>query len=75
MTLAHNSPDSNLTRRILPVIIRSTIGVIIVSARRYIDWASVLHRYVILLDPRKSEVGATEILIHFVDMSLSLDGR
>ncbi|KAL0072385.1 hypothetical protein AAF712_000148 [Marasmius tenuissimus] len=34
--------------RVLPAIIRSTIGVVAVGTRRYIDWAAVLHRYVAL---------------------------
>ncbi|THV05025.1 hypothetical protein K435DRAFT_790441 [Dendrothele bispora CBS 962.96] len=34
--------------RILPSIIRSTVGVIAVSTRKYIDWAGALHRYVAL---------------------------
>ncbi|KAF5370669.1 hypothetical protein D9758_001813 [Tetrapyrgos nigripes] len=34
--------------RILPSIIRGTVGVVAVSTRRYIDWASALHRYVAL---------------------------
>ncbi|KAL1748755.1 Mechanosensitive ion channel-domain-containing protein [Schizophyllum fasciatum] len=31
---------------LLPGLLRSTIGVVAVSSRRYIDWMSVLHRYV-----------------------------
>ncbi|KAG7098557.1 hypothetical protein E1B28_000491 [Marasmius oreades] len=34
--------------RILPGIIRSTIGVVAFGTRKYIDWAAVLHRYVAL---------------------------
>ncbi|GAW01584.1 serine threonine protein kinase [Lentinula edodes] len=34
--------------RILPSIIRSTVGIVAVGTRKYIDWASVLHRYVAL---------------------------
>ncbi len=34
--------------RLLPPIIRATVGAVAVGARRYIDWASALHRYVAL---------------------------
>lgn len=34
--------------RILPTIIRSTVGVVAVSTRRYIDWMQALHRYIAL---------------------------
>ncbi|KAF8973263.1 hypothetical protein BDZ97DRAFT_1780386 [Flammula alnicola] len=34
--------------RIAPTIIRSTIGVVAVSSRRYIDWMQALHRYIAL---------------------------
>ncbi|KAL0576656.1 hypothetical protein V5O48_005316 [Marasmius crinis-equi] len=34
--------------RILPAIIRSTLGVVALGTRKYIDWAAVLHRYVAL---------------------------
>ncbi|KAJ3775029.1 Mechanosensitive ion channel-domain-containing protein [Lentinula raphanica] len=34
--------------RVLPSIIRSTVGVVAVGTRKYIDWASVLNRYVAL---------------------------
>ncbi|KZT26735.1 hypothetical protein NEOLEDRAFT_1131748 [Neolentinus lepideus HHB14362 ss-1] len=34
--------------RILPHIIRVTVGVVAVGSRRYIDWLDVLHRYVAL---------------------------
>lgn len=34
--------------RLLPPIIRATVGAVAVAARRYIDWASALHRYVAL---------------------------
>ncbi|KAJ4002056.1 Mechanosensitive ion channel-domain-containing protein [Lentinula boryana] len=34
--------------RILPSIIRSTVGVVAVGTRKYIDWASALNRYVAL---------------------------
>ncbi|KAJ4483406.1 Mechanosensitive ion channel-domain-containing protein [Lentinula aciculospora] len=34
--------------RILPSIIRSTLGVVAVGTRKYIDWASALNRYVAL---------------------------
>ncbi|KAF8629659.1 hypothetical protein AX17_005598 [Amanita inopinata Kibby_2008] len=36
------------TARILPIIIKSTIGVIAIGTRRYIDWMQALHRYVAL---------------------------
>jgi MFS family permease len=32
--------------RILPAVVKSTIGVVLVSARRYIEWFQVLNRYV-----------------------------
>ncbi|PPQ98611.1 hypothetical protein CVT24_003944 [Panaeolus cyanescens] len=34
--------------RIVPSILRSTIGVVAVSTRRYIDWLQALHRYIAL---------------------------
>ncbi|KAJ8488665.1 hypothetical protein ONZ45_g13873 [Pleurotus djamor] len=34
--------------RIVPVVVRTTIGVVAVGTRRYIDWMEVLHRYVAL---------------------------
>ncbi|KJA19910.1 hypothetical protein HYPSUDRAFT_842053 [Hypholoma sublateritium FD-334 SS-4] len=34
--------------RIAPIIIRSTVGVVAVSSRRYIEWLQALHRYVAL---------------------------
>ncbi|KAI3618916.1 serine threonine protein kinase [Moniliophthora roreri] len=34
--------------RIFPALVRSTIGVIAVGTRKYIDWAAVLHRYIAL---------------------------
>jgi len=34
--------------RIMPHILRSTIGVVAVATRRYIDWIQVLHRYIAL---------------------------
>ncbi|KAJ3490527.1 hypothetical protein NLJ89_g11426 [Agrocybe chaxingu] len=34
--------------RIVPGIIRSTLGVVAVSTRRYIDWMQALHRYIAL---------------------------
>ncbi|KAF9475543.1 hypothetical protein BDN70DRAFT_813949, partial [Pholiota conissans] len=36
------------TARILPPIIRSTLGVVAISTRRYIDWMQALHRYIAL---------------------------
>ncbi|KAF8893315.1 Mechanosensitive ion channel-domain-containing protein [Infundibulicybe gibba] len=33
---------------ILPVIVKSTVGVIAVGTRRYIDWTQALHRYIAL---------------------------
>lgn len=41
-------------RRILPVIIRSTIGVVAVSSRKYIDWMYALHRKVLSLSVQLS---------------------
>ncbi|KAF9268886.1 hypothetical protein L218DRAFT_1073318 [Marasmius fiardii PR-910] len=34
--------------RIVPGIIKATIGVVALGTRRYLDWAAVLHRYVAL---------------------------
>ncbi|KAF9049751.1 hypothetical protein BJ165DRAFT_1341961 [Panaeolus papilionaceus] len=34
--------------RIIPSVLRSTIGVVAVSTRRYIDWLQALHRYIAL---------------------------
>ncbi|KAL4264733.1 Mechanosensitive ion channel protein [Pleurotus pulmonarius] len=34
--------------RIFPSVLRSTIGVVAVATRRYVDWMEVLHRYVAL---------------------------
>ncbi|KAJ3575123.1 hypothetical protein NP233_g1300 [Leucocoprinus birnbaumii] len=34
--------------RIIPIIARSTLGVIAVASRRYIDWLQALHRYIAL---------------------------
>jgi len=34
--------------RMLPAVVRATIGVVAVASRRYIDWLEVLHRYVAL---------------------------
>ncbi|KDQ53484.1 hypothetical protein JAAARDRAFT_209850 [Jaapia argillacea MUCL 33604] len=36
------------TARILPTVARSTLGLVAVGSRRYIDWLTVLHRYVAL---------------------------
>jgi hypothetical protein len=35
-------------RRVLPLILRHTIGLVAIGSRRYIDWLEVLHRYVAL---------------------------
>jgi len=37
---------SRAASRTLPYILRSTVGVIVVESRRYIDWIEVLHGYV-----------------------------
>ncbi|KAF9012331.1 hypothetical protein BDQ17DRAFT_1232693 [Cyathus striatus] len=34
---------------IMPHVIRSTLGIVAVGTRRYIDWIQVLHRYIALL--------------------------
>ncbi|TFK75422.1 hypothetical protein BDN72DRAFT_757999 [Pluteus cervinus] len=34
--------------RLLPVVMKATIGVVAVASRRYIEWASALHRYIAL---------------------------
>jgi hypothetical protein len=34
---------------ILPSIVRHTVGVVVVGARRYIDWLGALNRSVVIL--------------------------
>ncbi|TFK44710.1 Mechanosensitive ion channel-domain-containing protein [Crucibulum laeve] len=36
------------TARIIPTIIRATLGLVAVGTRRYIDWMQALHRYIAL---------------------------
>lgn len=36
------------TSRVIPTIIRSTLGIVAVGTRRYIDWLQALHRYLAL---------------------------
>ena len=39
----------HIYRMILPSIVRHTVGVVAVGARRYIDWLGALHRSVVVL--------------------------
>ncbi|KIY73032.1 hypothetical protein CYLTODRAFT_342952 [Cylindrobasidium torrendii FP15055 ss-10] len=71
--------------RLLPIIIRSTVGVIAIATRRYIDWASALHRYVAffawtlamwvsfnpLINARQSK-DASEHSVHAIDIIVRL---
>ena len=47
MTLLYCHSKIYLCRCIVPAIIRSTVGVVAVSSRKYIDWMVALHRGVI----------------------------
>ena len=38
-----------INRMILPSIVRHTVGVVAVGARRYIDWLGALYRFVVIL--------------------------
>jgi len=45
----HTGIHTFICRRVAPAIIRSTVGVVAVSTRRYIDWMQALHRSVFLV--------------------------